>query len=286
MPGTQTGNVGTVERLPHPVTGALMTSPATPGDGWPGDAATSDTPRANSAIDVRRLAADAPDLTELSARLTVCRACPRLVAWRKECAHVKKAAYADQPYWGRPVAGFGDTKPWLLAFGLAPAANGGNRTGRNFTGDPSAAWLFEALHRAGLATLPTSDNAGDGQRLTGVRLLNPLRCAPPKNKPTPAELSTCAPWVARELELVLPAARVVLCLGAIGWSAALTALANAGVDIPRPRPKFGHGTEATVAGLHLLGCYHPSPHNTYTGRLTHQMFDEIITRAMQLADQT
>lgn len=278
-------NVGRVERLPHPVTGALMTSPATPGDGWPGDLATAGTPQARSAGDVRRSAAAAGDLADLSARLTVCHACPRLVSWREQCAQERKAAYVDQPYWGRPVAGFGDAQPWLLVFGLAPAAHGGNRTGRNFTGDPSAAWLFQALYRAGLAALPTSDNAGDGQRLSGVRLLNPVRCAPPKNKPTATEMGTCAPWVARELQLVLPTAQVVLCLGAIGWSAALTALAAAGIDIPRPRPKFGHGAQATVGGLHLIGCYHPSPHNTYTGRLTHAMFDEIIARATQLAEQ-
>lgn len=267
-----------MERLPHPVTAAMMTSPATPGEGWPGDLATAATPRARSAAGVRRLAATAT-LEQLTERLSVCRACPRLVAWREEQAVVKRAAYVDQPYWGRPVPGFGDPYPWLLVFGLAPAANGGNRTGRNFTGDPSASWLFAGLHRAGLARLPTSEAAGDGQQLHGVRLLNPVRCAPPQNRPTALEVSTCAPWVARELTLLLPTTRVVLCLGAVGWAAALTALDAAGVGLPQKPPRFAHGAEVDLGGIRLLGCYHPSPHNTYTGRLTPEMFDEILRRA-------
>lgn len=256
-----------------------MTSPATPGEGWPGDLATAATPRARSAAGVRRLAAGA-SLEQVSERLSVCRACPRLVAWREEQAVTKRAAYADQPYWGRPVPSFGDERPWLLVFGLAPAANGGNRTGRNFTGDPSASWLFAGLHRAGLAELPTSDAAGDGQRLFGVRLLNPVRCAPPQNRPSAQEVATCAPWVARELALVLPGVSTVLCLGAIGWSAALIALASAGVRPPGKTPRFGHGAEVDFGGVRLLGCYHPSPHNTYTGRLTEQMFDDVLGRAV------
>lgn len=256
-----------------------MTSPATIGDGWPGDLATATTPLARSADDVRRLAADA-SLDELTARLAVCRACSRLVDWREQAAEVKKAAYVDQPYWGRPVPGFGDPHPWLLVFGLAPAAHGGNRTGRNFTGDPSASWLFAGLHRAGLAVLPTSEHAGDGQRLLGVRLLNPVRCAPPQNRPTAAETTTCAPWVARELTLLLPNVRVILCLGAIGWSAAFTALAAAGLEPDGRPPRFDHGVTAEVGGIRLLGCYHPSPQNTYTGRLTEAMFDHIVTTAV------
>lgn len=274
--------------LPHPVTGELFGSPVPPGSGWPEDPAAPDTPVARSASAVRRLAAGA-DLPELSARLSVCRACARLVAWREGHAVTKKAAYRDEPYWGRPVPAFGDSKPRILVVGLAPAAHGGNRTGRNFTGDQSADWLHAGLHRAGLATSPTSLHAGDGQRLLGVRLLNPVRCAPPENKPTPDERAACSPWLTRELTLLLPTVRAVVCLGAIGWAAAWTALGTVdGIDVPRPRPTFGHGAEVPLAGPYgdvtVLGCYHPSPHNTLTGRLTTEMFDGVLARAADLAE--
>lgn len=166
--------------------------------------------------------------------------------------------------------------------GLAPAAHGANRTGRVFTGDRSGDWLFASLHRAGLATLPTSTHRDDGQRLVGARLVSAVRCAPPENKPTPEERDTCAPWLDRELALVLPHVRVVVALGAFGWGGALTALARNGVEVPRPRPRFGHGVEVDLGPVVLLGCYHPSPHNTVTGRLTAPMTDEVFERAVAL----
>ena len=169
-----------------------------PGTGWPDDPATADTPVARDADDVRRLAPDVP-LAELDARVSVCAACPRLVAWREDVAVEKRASFADQPYWGRPISGWGDPEPSLLIVGLAPAANGGNRTGRIFTGDPSADWLFASLHRTGWAVQETSQHAGDGQRLVDARMVATVRCAPPENKPTAVERDTCAPWIAAEL---------------------------------------------------------------------------------------
>lgn len=268
--------------LPHPVTGQLFPSPVLPGTGWPDDPADATTVVADTAADVVRLAQGA-SLGDVSARVSVCRACPRLVAWREEVAVTKRASYGEEPYWGRPVPGWGSDAPGVLVVGLAPAANGGNRTGRNFTGDPSADWLYASLHRTGLATQPTSHNAGDGQRLVGARLLAPVRCAPPQNKPTALERVTCAPWLDRELTLVLPTTRAVVCLGAIGWAATLTALAATGLDVPRPSPRFGHAAEVQVGHLTVLGCYHPSPHNTYTGRLTEPMMDAVFLRAIELS---
>ena len=167
--------------------------------------------------------------------------------------------------------------------GLAPAAHGANRTGRVFTGDRSGDWLFASLHRVGLAALPTSTHRDDGQRLDGARLVSAVRCAPPANKPTPLERDTCAPWLDRELALVLPHVRVVVALGAFGWGGALTALDRAGVGVPRPWPRFGHGVEVPLGPVTLLGCYHPSPHNTVRGRLTAPMTDEVFERARALA---
>jgi uracil-DNA glycosylase len=230
---------------------------------------------------VARLAADAAfDLPELTARQSVCRACPRLVAWREQVATEKRRAFADEPYWGRPVPGWGDPRPRILVVGLAPAAHGGNRTGRIFTGDRSGDWLFAALYRAGLAALPTSTHAGDGQRLHGVRVVAAVRCAPPDNKPTPAERDTCRPWIDREVAAVLPSVRAVVALGSYAWQAALTSLAAAGVAVPRPRPRFGHAVEVELPGpVFLLGSYHPSQQNTFTGKLTEQMLDGVIRRA-------
>ena len=273
--------------LPHPVTGQEFASPVPPGTGWPDDPATPSTPIARDADDVRRLAhADslAGDLAELDARVSMCAACPRLVTWREDVAVGKRAAFADQPYWGRPISGWGDPEPSLLIVGLAPAANGGNRTGRIFTGDPSADWLFASLHRTGWAAQHTSEHAGDGQRLLGARMVATVRCAPPDNKPTPAERDTCAPWISAEISMLLPAVRAVVALGSFGWDGALRSLAAAGLPVPKPRPKFGHGAEVSSAGLTLIGCYHPSPHNTYTGRLTQEMMDEVFTRARSLTD--
>ncbi len=238
---------------------------------------------ARTAAGVARLAARAT-LPVLDARVSVCAACPRLVTWREQVAREKRAAYAGESYWGRPIAGWGDPDATVLIVGLAPAAHGGNRTGRIFTGDRSGDWLFASLHRVGLAAQPTSTHAGDGQRLIGVRMAAAVRCAPPQNKPTTEERDTCAPWIQQEMRLLLPQLRVVVCLGGIGWDVALRALVAADVLIPRPRPKFGHGVEVELDGpgaepLTLLGCYHPSQQNTFTGRLTVPMIDAVLGRA-------
>jgi uracil-DNA glycosylase family 4 len=275
--------------LPHPLTGMPFPSPVPPGTGWPDDPARPDTPVARTADDVRALAGT-ESLDDLDARVSVCSACPRLVTWREHVARTKRASFADQPYWGRPIAGWGSPTPSILIVGLAPAANGGNRTGRVFTGDSSGDWLFASLHRVGLATQTTSVNAGDGQALRGARMVATVRCAPPANKPTPEERDTCAPWIEREVQLVAPAVRAVVCLGAYGWSAALRALRGAGYAVPRPAPKFAHAAEvelgADLGRLTLLGCYHPSQHNTFTGRLTPAMIDAVFLRAQELAGST
>jgi uracil-DNA glycosylase family 4 len=216
-------------------------------------------------------------LAELDAEIVRCRACPRLVAWREEVARVKRRAFMDQEYWGRPVPGFGDRDPWLMIVGLAPAAHGANRTGRIFTGDRSGDVLFAALHRAGLANHPTAVSADDGLRLTGCRVASAVRCAPPANKPTPQERDRCLPFLRRELDLVA-GADVLLALGAFGWDAALRAL-----EAPRPWPRFGHGAHAEVGGRRLVGCYHPSQQNTFTGRLTPAMLDDVLALAATLS---
>ena len=256
-----------------------------PGSGWPTDRASATTPVARTPQEVERLAASAPSLAHLDGRSSVCRACPRLVAWREEVAEVKRASYAAQTYWGRPVTGWGADKPRILVLGLAPAAHGGNRTGRIFTGDRSGDWLFAALHRAGLATSATSTSAGDGQQLLHTRITLPVRCAPPGNKPTPAERDACAPWLVQELRFVLPTVRAVLVLGAFGWAAAFPALRSAGVDTPRRTPAFGHGVEVELTGgPTVLGCFHVSQQNTFTGRLTEAMLDSVLARARELAE--
>ena len=255
-----------------------------PGSGFPTDRASASTPVARSALEVERLAAGAPSLAHLDARSSVCRACPRLVAWREQVAEVKRASYAEQAYWGRPVTGWGAEQPKVLVLGLAPAAHGGNRTGRIFTGDRSGDWLFAALYRAGLATAPTSTSAYDGQRLLHTRISLPVRCAPPANKPTPQERDACAPWLVRELAFVLPSVRAVVVLGAFGWGAAFRALRAAGVAVPTPTPTFGHGAEVGLAGGRaVLGCFHVSQQNTFTGRLTEPMLDAVLGRAKDLA---
>jgi uracil-DNA glycosylase family 4 len=232
-------------------------------------------------------AAAAPDLAGLDAGVVDCFACPRLVAWREEVAAAKRAAFRDQVYWGRPVPGFGPSDARIGILGLAPAAHGGNRTGRIFTGDRSGDVLFAALHRAGLANQPTSVAAGDGLALRHTRIFAAVRCAPPDNKPTPAERDTCAPWVGREVELIRPTLRVVVALGAFAWAAWWPAMTRAyGVRPPTPRPAFGHAAHWTrpSGGVpHLLGCYHVSQQNTFTGRLTPTMLDEVFARAKELA---
>jgi uracil-DNA glycosylase len=265
-------------KLAHPTVGSAFASPVPPGVGWPGDPADVATPVAHDAPEVWALAAGAR-LDELSARSSVCRACPRLVQWREQVAVEKRRAFAAEPYWGRPVPGFGDPRPRVLVVGLAPAAHGGNRTGRVFTGDRSGDWLIGALHRAGLASQPTATDAADGLRLTGARVVAPVRCAPPANRPTTAERDTCSPWFDRELELVLPSVRAIVALGSFAWAAALGSLARCGVAVPRPRPRFGHGVELRLDGPLVLGCYHPSQQNTFTGRLTQPMLDAIFARA-------
>ncbi len=267
---------------PHLMAGGLFPSPVPPGCGWPGDPAGTGTPVAATADDVQRLSRSAEDLTELQARISVCRACPRLVAWRESVAREgRRAAFADQPYWGRPGPSFGDPRAPVLVVGLAPAANGTHRTGRMFTGDASGDFLFAALHRAGLASQPTSVAAGDGQSLSGVRIAAAVRCAPPANRPTGEERATCSHWLQRELELSRPALHTVLCLGAIAWSATLAAGRSIGWRVPRPPPRFGHATQVSLItadgrSIRLVGSYHVSPHNTHTGRLTPAMLDQIL----------
>ncbi|MEU3371126.1 uracil-DNA glycosylase [Streptomyces sp. NPDC006660] len=242
---------------------------------------------------------------ELDRRLVGCRACPRLVAWRETVAATKRAGFKDWEYWGRPVPGFGPQDAPLAVVGLAPAAHGANRTGRMFTGDASGDFLFAALHAVGLASQPTATTADDGLELYGVRITSPVHCAPPANKPTPEERDTCRPWLAAEISLLRP--RAIVVLGAFGWQTLLPVLAEAGWRLPRPRPRFAHGTVVTLrraepdaagpAGadasghddrvgneeLKVIGCYHPSQRNTFTGRLTSPMLITLLHQAANLA---
>jgi uracil-DNA glycosylase family 4 len=218
-----------------------------------------------------------PELVALERQVVQCRRCPRLVAWREQVAQVKRAAYAGEEYWGRPLPGFGDPDAAILLVGLAPAAHGGNRTGRIFTGDRSGDWLFAALYRAGQANQPHSVSRGDGLTLRGCYVTAAVRCAPPGNRPLPAERDNCLPYLARELEL-LGAVRVIVCLGAFAWDSALRV-----TGAPRPKPRFGHGAEVELERAILLGCFHPSQQNTFTGRLTESMLDQVFRRARQLA---
>jgi uracil-DNA glycosylase family 4 len=273
--------------LPHPVTGELFASPVPPGTGWPDDPAPADAPVAERPAEVVALAGQAGSLEELDAAVSVCRACPRLVRWREDVAEDKRASFAQEPYWGRPVAGWGDPRPRVLIIGLAPAANGGNRTGRIFTGDRSGDWLFASLHRVGLAAQETSVHAGDGQRLLGARMVATVRCAPPHNKPTVEERDTCAPWLLEEVSLVAESLRAVVCLGSYGWDAALRTFRALGYDVPRPKPRFGHAAETVVTSpagetVSLIGSYHPSQQNTFTGKLTEAMLDAVLGRAARL----
>jgi uracil-DNA glycosylase family 4 len=281
--------LGGLTELPHPATGQLFASPVPPGIGWPGDPATPETPVATTAASVRRLAAAAASLDGpdgLDAEVSVCRACPGLVRWREDVARTKRASYAREPYWGRPIPGWGSPTPAVLVVGLAPAANGANRTGRVFTGDRSGDWLFASLHRVGLATQPTSLHAADGLELIDTRMVATVRCAPPQNKPTTVERDTCAPWIEAELALLVSHVRVAVALGSIGWDATLRSFRAIGWRVPTPKPRFGHGAEAFLSGpdhdVALLGCYHPSQQNTFTGRLTEPMLDAVLGRAAAL----
>lgn len=259
-----------------------------PGTGWPGDPSSAATPVATDPGEVVASAGAATDLDDLTARVCVCRACPRLVGWREDVAVLKRRAFADQPYWGRPVPSLGAEHPRALVVGLAPAAHGGNRTGRVFTGDPSGDWIVPALHRAGLATGPTSVHAADGLALTRTRIVAPVRCAPPDNRPTTVERDTCSAWLDAELALLGNDLRVVLALGAFAWAAALGAARRSGWVVARPRPRFGHGAEADLGGPHgpvrLVGSYHVSRRNTATGLLTRDMLDAVLARVAALAD--
>jgi uracil-DNA glycosylase family 4 len=259
-----------------------------PGTGWPDDPADAATPVASTGAEVDELAGGAGTLPELMARQSVCRACPRLVAWREEVALTRRKSFRAERYWGRPIPGWGDPAPSILIVGLAPAAHGGNRTGRVFTGDRSGDFIFGSLYRCGLAARPDSVASGDGQRLIGARVAAVVRCAPPENKPTPQERDRCIPWLTAELRMVTPTLRVIVCLGGFAWQALWPVLAQAGYEVPRPRPAFAHGAE-TVLGTEgqpdvlLLGCYHPSQQNTFTGRLTPAMMDQIFARASAFA---
>lgn len=232
------------------------------------------------------------DVATLDEVITGCRACPRLVAWREQVAVTRRAAFANEEYWGRPVPGFGPVDAALVVVGLAPAAHGGNRTGRMFTGDRSGDVLYAALHAIGLASQRDATTRDDGLVLRGTRLTAPVRCAPPENKPTTAERDTCRPWLVRELELLRPTLRAMVALGGFGWQALLAALERTGWQVPRPRPKFGHGAHAILTPsdggheLHLLGSYHVSQQNTFTGRLTPAMLEDVLRQAKDAAGLT
>ena len=223
-------------------------------------------------------------LFEVERAVTICRRCPRLVAWREEVARVKRASFAGEEYWGRPLPGFGDPAARLLVLGLAPAAHGGNRTGRIFTGDRSGDWLFAALWRAGYANQPTSVARDDGLELSNCFVTAAVRCAPPANRPLPGERDNCQPWLEEELAL-LAEVDVIVCLGGFAWDVALRVLAARGAEVPRPRPRFGHGAEVVLGDFVVLGCYHPSQQNTFTGKLTEAMMTDVFGRARELAER-
>ncbi|QNP73310.1 uracil-DNA glycosylase [Streptomyces roseirectus] len=227
--------------------------------------------------------AAAQALVDLDTRVAGCRLCPRLVEWREEVARVKRAAFAEWEYWGRAVPGFGAADARLVIVGLAPAAYGGNRTGRMFTGDRSGDVLYRALYDVGLASQPESVRAGDGLELYGVRITAPVHCAPPENKPTPGERDACRPWLVEELRVLRPGLRAMVVLGAFGWQAVWPALGAAGWEVPRPRPAFGHGARVRLAGLDVFGCFHVSQRNTFTGKLTPEMLREVLVTAAQAA---
>lgn len=234
-------------------------------------------------------AADSPDIAALDRLVPTCRACPRLVAWREEVALVKRAAFRGEQYWGRPVPGFGPDDARILVVGLAPAAHGGNRTGRMFTGDPSGNVLFGALHAVGLATGAHPVSRDDGIELVNIRLTAPVHCAPPDNKPTPEERRRCAPFLSRELELLRPTLRVIVVLGAFGWQALFAVLSAGGWNVERPRPRFAHGAQVVVThpdgrSVTVLGSYHVSQRNTATGLVTPAMIEDILLRAKAIAE--
>jgi uracil-DNA glycosylase len=268
-------------KLAHPRTGEMFDSPVPPGSGWPGDRATARTAVAETPAQVESMAGAVTTVKQLDAEVSVCRACPRLVEWREEVAVVKRKSFADQPYWGRPIPGWGSERPRIVIVGLAPAAHGGNRTGRVFTGDRSGDFLFAALHRTGLANQAACVDAADGLALNDTRVAAAVRCAPPGNAPTPAERAACAPWLDAEWRLIGSEVRVIVALGAFAWRAALQMIRSAGGTVPTPVPQFGHGATAALGDVTLIGCYHPSQQNTFTGKLTPQMLDDIFWLAWE-----
>ncbi len=225
--------------------------------------------------------ADLDSLRHLAADVHSCRRCPRLVEWRGASAAAPPRRFQGEDYWARPVAGFGDPGARLAIVGLAPAAHGANRTGRMFTGDRSGDWLYAALHRAGYTNQSKSIHRDDGLRLNDAYITAVVRCAPPANRPSPAERDNCLPYLVRELEL-LKRCQTIVALGAFAWDGTLRALRDLGAETPKPKPRFGHGTEAGVGEWKLLGCYHPSQQNTFTGRLTEPMLDRIFARAREM----
>jgi uracil-DNA glycosylase family 4 len=228
----------------------------------------------------------ADSFAALAREVTNCTRCPRLVEWRERSAAEPPRRYRGEHYWARPLPGFGDPRARIVIVGLAPAAHGGNRTGRIFTGDRSGDWLFAALHRAGLANQATSVNVDDGLRLSDTYICAVNRCPPPQNRPTTEERDNCLPYLVRELRL-LHSGRVLVALGSFAWTGMLLALAGLGAELPRPRPRFGHGAEAEIAvegrSWSLIGCFHPSQQNTFTGKLTEPMMDAVFARAKELA---
>ena len=273
--------------LPHPRIATLFESPVAPGSGWPGDPASPDTPVAKCAEDAARIAAHCSEFEDLDATISVCRACPRLVKWREDIAVTKRAQWRDEPYWGRPVPSFGDPSARMVIIGLAPAAHGANRTGRMFTGDQSGDWLYRALYDANIASQAQSIDAADGLTLHDCHIIAPVHCAPPDNWPRPDEKRTCAIWFDDELAR-LTALRAVMCLGQIAWTSTLAAARRLGWQVPRPAPRFGHGTRTQLVRpdgsiIVVLGCYHVSRQNTNTGRLTRSMLDDAVNTLRDLA---
>jgi uracil-DNA glycosylase family 4 len=225
-------------------------------------------------------------LPVLDKAITKCTLCPRLADWREEVAFTKRKAYENEKYWGKPVPGFGPTDAELIILGLAPGAHGANRTGRVFTGDQSGDWLYRALHKAKLAKIATSTSKNDGQELVDTRILCAVRCAPPDNKPTTEEKATCAPFFTNEIELLMPTAKIFLALGNLAWTQIYSTLTEMGETLPKPRPKFGHGNSFTFVGNDgvkrlIIGSYHPSQQNTFTGKLTEKMLDDVVKKCVK-----